>query len=59
MRRGGRIGAELFVALVLRRSEGLLILERGAKIPGGRGTEREENGFRMREESDEIKDDRR
>lgn len=33
MRRGGRIGVDVFVVLVLCLSKGLLILERGAKIP--------------------------
>lgn len=32
-RRGGRIGVDFFVVLVLFLSKGLLILERGAKIP--------------------------
>lgn len=32
-RRGGRIGVDVFVVLVLFLSKGLLILERGAKIP--------------------------
>lgn len=33
MRRGGRIGVDVFVVLVFFLSKGLLILERGAKIP--------------------------
>ena len=33
MRRGGRMGVDVFVVLVLCLSKGLLILERGAKIP--------------------------
>lgn len=33
IRRGGREGNVLFVMLVLCLSEGLLILDRGAKIP--------------------------
>lgn len=33
MRRGGRMGVDVFVLLVLCLSKGLLILERGAKIP--------------------------
>lgn len=32
-RRGGRIGVDVFVVLVFFLSKGLLILERGAKIP--------------------------
>lgn len=33
MRRGGRMGVDVFLVLVLCLSKGLLILERGAKIP--------------------------
>lgn len=33
MRRGGRTGVRVFVVFVLFLSKGLLILERGAKIP--------------------------
>lgn len=33
IRRGGRMGVDVFMVLVLCLSKGLLILERGAKIP--------------------------
>lgn len=33
MRRGGRIGVDVFMVLILCFSKDLLILERGAKIP--------------------------
>lgn len=36
MRRGGRMGVDIFTVVVLCLSKGLLILERGAKIPAKR-----------------------
>lgn len=48
MERGGRAGVDVFVPLLLLvLSDALLILERGAKIPGQEGEERAAVGKRQ------------